>query len=44
MPLDVIKKLIQHPLTDAGLEKFLADWHALQGTEAPSNGAVHREA
>ena len=44
MPLDVIKKLIQHPLTDAGLEKFLSDWHALQGTEAPSNGSVHREA
>ena len=30
MPLDVIKKLIQHPLTDIGLEKFLSDWDALQ--------------
>ena len=30
MPLDVIKKLIKHPLTDNGLEKFLADWDELQ--------------
>lgn len=26
IPYDVIKKLIHHPLTDIGLEKFLADW------------------
>ena len=26
MPLGVIKKLLKHPLTDIGLEKFLADW------------------
>ena len=47
MPLDVIKKLIQHPLTDAGLEKFLTDWEELQresADEKPSNGQVHREA
>lgn len=25
MPFNVIKKLIKHPLTDSGLEKFLAD-------------------
>ena len=31
MPLGVIKKLLNHPLTDAGLEKFLADWRELQG-------------
>jgi transaldolase len=30
MPLGVIKKLLQHPLTDNGLEKFLADWEDLQ--------------
>ena len=30
MPLDVIKKLLKHPLTDAGLEKFLSDWKAYQ--------------
>lgn len=26
MPLSVIKALLQHPLTDSGLAKFLADW------------------
>ncbi|MEX0778193.1 MAG: fructose-6-phosphate aldolase [Balneolales bacterium] len=30
MPLDVIGKLIKHPLTDSGLEKFLSDWEKLQ--------------
>ena len=30
MPLDVIKKLLKHPLTDSGLEKFLSDWEAYQ--------------
>ena len=26
IPLSVIKQLVKHPLTDAGLEKFAADW------------------
>ncbi|HVC44186.1 MAG TPA: fructose-6-phosphate aldolase [Candidatus Binataceae bacterium] len=26
LPPAVIKQILQHPLTDAGLEKFLADW------------------
>ncbi len=26
IPLSVIKQLMQHPLTDIGLEKFLKDW------------------
>ncbi|MBA4313614.1 MAG: fructose-6-phosphate aldolase [Chlorobiaceae bacterium] len=26
IPFNVITQLIKHPLTDAGLEKFLADW------------------
>ena len=43
MPLDVIKKLIEHPLTDKGLAKFLSDWEALQGADAPANGQTHRE-
>ena len=30
MPLGVIKKLLKHPLTDIGLEKFLADWRIFQ--------------
>jgi len=30
MPLGVIKKLLKHPLTDIGLEKFLADWRSFK--------------
>src|SRR5690606_2509478 len=30
MPFDVIEKLIKHPLTDVGLQKFTADWEAYQ--------------
>lgn len=26
MPYDVFKKLVKHPLTDRGLDQFLADW------------------
>jgi transaldolase len=26
MPFSVFKQLVQHPLTDSGLKKFLADW------------------
>lgn len=31
MPLKVIENLLQHPLTDRGLERFLSDWEELQG-------------
>jgi len=30
MPYDVFTKLVKHPLTDLGLERFLADWRGLQ--------------
>lgn len=30
MPLSVIEQLLKHPLTDSGLERFLADWDKLQ--------------
>lgn len=30
MPLKVIEQLLKHPLTDSGLERFLADWEDLQ--------------
>jgi len=30
MPLKVIDQLLHHPLTDRGLERFLADWDKLQ--------------
>jgi transaldolase len=28
LPVSVLKKLYKHPLTDLGLERFLADWQA----------------
>jgi transaldolase len=30
MPYDVLTKLVKHPLTDVGLERFDQDWKALQ--------------
>ena len=30
MPYDVFTKLVKHPLTDIGLERFQADWKKLQ--------------
>jgi len=30
MPFDVFTKLVKHPMTDLGLERFLADWQGLQ--------------
>ena len=33
IPFSVIRQLIKHPLTDIGLEKFMADWDKLQKTE-----------
>ena len=30
MPYDVFVKLVKHPLTDVGLQKFTQDWQALQ--------------
>lgn len=30
LPFGVIKKLLNHPLTDIGLQKFLADWDKFQ--------------
>ncbi|MBN2731855.1 MAG: fructose-6-phosphate aldolase, partial [Balneolaceae bacterium] len=30
MPMKVINQLLQHPLTDIGLERFINDWEALQ--------------
>ena len=37
MPHDVFTKLVKHPLTDLGLERFTADWQALQD-ELHENG------
>ena len=32
MPMATLKKMYDHPLTDMGLEAFLADWGKLQGS------------
>jgi transaldolase len=32
IPLAVIKQLTEHPLTDKGIEKFLADWKKVPGS------------
>ncbi|MBE3590505.1 MAG: fructose-6-phosphate aldolase [Firmicutes bacterium] len=29
MPFDTLRQLVRHPLTDAGLERFMADWRQL---------------
>lgn len=39
MPLDVIKKLLHHPLTDSGLERFLDDWAAYQDQQKEAAAA-----
>jgi transaldolase len=40
MPYDVFTKLVKHPLTDLGLERFTKDWEALQqGLARGSKGA-----
>ncbi len=42
MPFKVMQQMIKHPLTDAGLERFLADWRRTMGEStalAPFVGA-----
>lgn len=36
MPPDVMEKMIQHPLTDIGLKRFLDDWAKAKKKEKPS--------
>ncbi|HKD68414.1 MAG TPA: fructose-6-phosphate aldolase [Candidatus Binataceae bacterium] len=28
LPFNILRQMLNHPLTDIGLERFLADWHA----------------
>lgn len=28
VPFDVLRKLVEHPLTDTGIQRFLADWNS----------------
>ncbi|MEC9488235.1 MAG: fructose-6-phosphate aldolase [Halanaerobium sp.] len=30
IPYDILKKMLSHPMTDKGLEKFLKDWQGIQ--------------
>lgn len=30
VPYDVLSKMFSHPLTDAGIEKFMADWNGMR--------------
>lgn len=32
VPFKILKELFNHPLTDAGIQKFLADWKTLKNT------------
>ena len=34
MPANVFRQMVRHPLTDAGLERFLADWQAYQASRS----------
>lgn len=36
MPAKVFHQMVKHPLTDAGLERFLADWDAYRKATSPS--------
>ena len=40
IPFNVIGQLIKHPLTDSGLERFLADWKAYEAANAPHGADV----
>ena len=38
VPYNVLEQLLKHPLTDIGLQRFLADWHTLQeAVSAPAH-------
>ncbi|GIV60974.1 fructose-6-phosphate aldolase [Rhodocaloribacter litoris] len=40
MPFGVIKQLIKHPLTDIGLERFLADWRKYEENAAVAGNGI----
>ncbi|MBC7260961.1 MAG: fructose-6-phosphate aldolase, partial [Chloroflexi bacterium] len=33
VPYDVLMKALKHPLTDIGVERFLADWAKVKGSK-----------
>jgi transaldolase len=38
MPMNVFRSLLKHPLTDSGLERFLADWEKAKKARAAKKG------
>lgn len=42
IPFAVFNKLVQHPLTDAGIKQFLADWEKVPKKEMATAGASGR--
>ena len=45
MPFSVIKQILKHPLTDIGLEKFLADWKDYEAAlRVEANGEAAKRA
>ncbi|MBT4916806.1 fructose-6-phosphate aldolase [Candidatus Peregrinibacteria bacterium] len=36
MPPSVLEQLVHHPLTDKGIEKFMADWETVKNLQAPA--------
>jgi transaldolase len=38
MPMAVFQRLLDHPLTDSGLERFLADWEKVKAAQAARQG------
>ncbi len=34
MPLDIMRQLYKHPMTDAAIEQFLEDWKKVPDTAA----------
>ena len=39
MPFETLKKLLDHPLTDRGLKRFLDDWEDYQAARQPAEAA-----
>ncbi|PSQ76195.1 MAG: fructose-6-phosphate aldolase, partial [Bacteroidetes bacterium QH_6_63_17] len=40
MPFETLRKLLDHPLTDRGLERFLEDWEEYQATNEEASAVA----
>lgn len=41
IPPAVLDQLVHHPLTDKGIEKFMADWETVKNVQAPQQEHTH---